>query len=80
MNDITKRQQKINAFEEELAKSQNKLRKEDTRRKILVGAMILNKMENNPQLREQILSSLNEFLTRKNDRKLFNLGDSDTTS
>lgn len=73
MDSISKRQQKINSLEQELAKSQNKSRKEDTRRKILIGAMILGKMQNNPQLERQILSDLDDFLARENDRKLFNL-------
>ena len=47
-------------------------RKDDTRRKILLGSYLLKKMENE-QDKEKILAELNEYLTEDRDRKLFNL-------
>lgn len=47
-------------------------RKEDTRKKILLGAYLLKKMENEAN-KEKILAELNEYLTEDRDRKLFNL-------
>ena len=47
-------------------------RKEDTRRKILLGSYLIKKMENE-QDKEKILAELNEYLTEDRDRKLFNL-------
>lgn len=47
-------------------------RKDDTRRKILLGSYLLKKMENE-QNKEKILADLNEYLTEERDRKLFNL-------
>ena len=47
-------------------------RKEDTRRKILLGSYLIKKMEN-VQDKEKILAELNEYLTEDRDRKLFNL-------
>ncbi len=47
-------------------------RKEDTRKKILLGAYLLKKMENEAN-KEKILTELNEYLTEDRDRKLFNL-------
>ena len=47
-------------------------RKEDTRRKILLGSYLLKKMENDAN-KEKILADLNEYLTEDRDRKLFNL-------
>ena len=47
-------------------------RKDDTRRKILLGSYLLKKMENEAE-KQQILSELNEYLKEKRDRDLFNL-------
>lgn len=47
-------------------------RKDDTRRKILLGSYLLKKMENEAN-KEKILTELNEYLTEDRDRKLFNL-------
>ncbi len=48
-------------------------RSEDTRRKILIGAMVLGKMQDDPQTNKQMLNDLDEFLTRDDDRALFSL-------
>ena len=50
-----------------------KAKKEDTRRKILIGAMVMEQMEKSDESKKKILASLNGFLTRPLDRKLFNL-------
>ena len=59
-----------------LAREKKKLseqqRKDETRRKILLGSYLLKKMENE-QDKEKILAELNEYLTEDRDRKLFNL-------
>ena len=68
----SKRQQAIKAYEEQLAKYSHKARKEDTRRKILIGAMIMGEMRNNPKVERSIKTRLDKFLVRENDRKLFN--------
>ena len=47
-------------------------RKDDTRRKILLGSYLLKKMEDEAE-KQQILSELNEYLKEKRDRDLFNL-------
>lgn len=51
----------------------------DTRRKILIGALIQEEMERNPGKRESILSKLDDFLVRPNDRALFELPSRDVT-
>ena len=56
----------------EKAKQKEQQRKEDTRRKILLGSYLIKKMENE-QDKEKILAELNEYLTEDRDRKLFNL-------
>lgn len=50
-----------------------KSRAEDTRRKILVGAMMLDHMENNEATKTSVMGKLHAFLTRPDDRALFGL-------
>jgi hypothetical protein len=47
-------------------------RKDDTRRKILLGSYLIKKMQNEAN-KEKILAELNEYLTEDRDRKLFDL-------
>jgi large subunit ribosomal protein L7/L12 len=48
-------------------------RTQDTRRKVLVGAMMLEHMEKNEATKTNILTKLDAFLTRDDDRTLFGL-------
>lgn len=48
-------------------------RVKDTRRKILVGAAILTKVERGEWPKEKLLNMLDLALTRPDDRALFNL-------
>jgi hypothetical protein len=48
-------------------------RSDDTRRKILVGAAILARVDRGEWPREQLLVLLDEFLERDDDRALFSL-------
>ena len=62
----------------EQAKILNKKRKDDTRRKILIGAMRLNEiaqMGNLAQVSEKLRlkDEMDRYLTRDSDRKLFGL-------
>lgn len=50
-----------------------KNRRADTRRKILVGALILAKVERGEYPQEQLLAMLDQALTRPDDRALFEL-------
>ena len=54
------------------AKLKEQERKDDTRRKILLGSYLIKKMENEAN-KEKILAELNEYLTEDRDRQLFNL-------
>ena len=54
------------------AKLKEQERKDDTRRKILLGSYLIKKMENEAN-KEKILVELNEYLTEERDRQLFNL-------
>ncbi|WP_180054158.1 mobilization protein, partial [Acinetobacter sp. YH12236] len=64
--------QKQAVLAREKKKITDQQRKEDTRRKILLGSYLLKKMENE-QNKEKILAELNEYLTEDRDRKLFGL-------
>ena len=48
-------------------------RKDDTRRKILIGAYVLEQIEKGKYSQETINAAMNGFLSRENDRELFNL-------
>jgi hypothetical protein len=48
-------------------------RREDTRRKILIGAVILAKVERKEFDEKKLRAMLDEALTRKDDRALFGL-------
>ena len=46
-------------------------RKRDTRRKILVGALVLEWMERDDALAARVYAELSNFLTRRIDRSMF---------
>jgi len=77
---ITKQEERLKQLKAQkqaiLAREKKKLsdqqRKDDTRRKILLGSYLLKKMENEAN-KETILADLNEYLTEDRDRKLFHL-------
>ena len=58
----------------ERTKQKEQQRKDDTRRKILLGSYLIKKMQNEAN-KEKILAELNEYLTEERDRKLFNLSE-----
>ena len=64
--------QKQAVLAREKKKATDQQRKEDTRRKILLGSYLLKKMENEAN-KEKILAELNEYLTEDRDRQLFDL-------
>ena len=53
-------------------KNKEQQRKDDTRRKILLGSYLIKKMQNEAN-KEKILAELNEYLTENRDRQLFDL-------
>lgn len=50
-----------------------KRRAEDTRRKLLIGAFYLNKAEQNDTTKSKLFAALDGYLTRPEDRALFDL-------
>ena len=64
--------QKQAALAREKAKQKAQERKDDTRRKILLGSFLMKQMEDEAQ-KQKILAGLNQYLTEDRDRKLFGL-------
>ena len=70
LKQLKAQKQAIEAREKTKQKEQE--RKDDTRRKILLGSYLIKKMQNEAN-KEKILAELNEYLTEDRDRQLFNL-------
>jgi conjugal transfer/entry exclusion protein len=58
------------------ASEAKKNRADDTRRRILIGAMVLDQWKTNPESEAKTKQALDKFLTKENDRKLFSLSQS----
>ena len=54
-------------------KDRQKKRKDDTRRKILIGAAVLARVENGDTSQEKLNALLDKHLTKAHDRALFDL-------
>ena len=69
-----KRQKEILDARIQQAESRFKVkeRKEDTRRKILIGAFMMEKLKKEEKF-DSMIKELNGFLTRDSDRKLFGM-------
>lgn len=71
---LKEQQDKINAKIKRIEQQEKeKQRKDDTRKKILIGAMVLDKMSKSEQSNSKVIGQLNEYLTADRDRKLFGL-------
>ena len=70
LNQLKAQKQAIEAREKKKISEQQ--RKEETRKKILIGSMMLKKMEDEAE-KIKILAELNKYLTEERDRKLFNM-------
>ena len=71
LKQATAREQQIEARRESIGR--NRRHSEDTRRKILVGAAILAKVERGEWPQDKLLALLDASLTRADDRALFSL-------
>jgi hypothetical protein len=70
LKQLKAQKQAIEAREKTKQKEQE--RKNDTRRKILLGSYLIKKMQNETN-KDKILAELNEYLTENRDRQLFDL-------
>jgi len=71
LKQLKAQKQAIEARERTQKKEQE--RKDDTRRKILLGSYLIKKMSDNEANKEKILAELNDYLTENRDRQLFDL-------
>lgn len=55
------------------AREQKEERKRDTRRKVLVGAMILGKVDSGDWPEDRLMTAMDDYLDRDHDRELFGL-------
>ena len=74
LESLLKKREQLNAQIQKIkSKEAVQKRKEDTRRKILLGALLMEMMENSELDKNKIKKRLDSFLTRDIDRKLFDL-------
>ena len=74
LEQLLKKQEELKA---QIRKEKNKLvlaeRKKDTRRQILLGALMIDLMKKGELDEKKIIKKLDGFLTKEIDRKLFDL-------
>ena len=74
LDQLTKRREELNAQIQILkAKENQKKRKEDTKRKILIGGVIMKMLKTGEMPQERLNQLLDKHLEKKADRKLFDL-------
>jgi large subunit ribosomal protein L7/L12 len=74
LEELLKKKEALNAEIQKIKAIQNtKKRKEDTRKKILLGALIIEMMERGELDRNMLMKRLDRFLFRVIDRRLFNM-------
>lgn len=75
LKEIKEKKAKLEAREKKIqAEMSVKARKIETRKKILIGAMVLKKIrEGDDDLKKECLEELDSYLTADRDRALFNL-------
>ena len=79
LEQLKKKQEQLRLqIQKEQQKESAKKRREDTRKKILIGAMVLEGMNNSEEYDQKILKNLDQYLTNERDRKLFELKTTDS--
>ena len=74
IKDLEEKKKQIQARIQKLkAQESSKKRKEDTRRKILLGALVQHLIKNGYWSESEIYKQLDKFLDKSIERKLFNL-------
>ena len=76
MNQLEKLKKQKEILDARIQQAESKLkvkeRKEDTRRKILIGAFMIEKLKKEEKF-DSMIKELDGFLTRNSDRKLFSM-------
>jgi len=71
---LEKKEAKLKArMRDKKARVKNKIRKQDTRKKILIGALFLSDMDGNDKMEKFVMDRLDKYLTNDRDRALFDL-------
>lgn len=71
---LTKRRDQLNAQIQALrAREQVQKRKDDTRRKVLIGGVVLKMLKTGEMPQERLTAILDQHLEREQDRALFEL-------
>ena len=74
LDELLKKREQLNAqIQQARARESAKKRKEETRKKILLGALLMEMMEKGEMDKGKVRKRLGEFLVREGDRRLFNL-------
>ena len=74
LEQLLRKKEELNAQIQKIrAAEANEKRKEDTRRKILLGALMMEMMERGELDRDVVMKRLDGFLVRSGDRRLFGL-------
>ncbi len=74
LDDLLKKREQLNAqIQQERNRHSQQKRKEDTRRKILLGSLMMEMMKKGELDEKKITKRLDGFLTKDADRKLFDL-------
>ena len=80
LEELTQRRDQITAQIQALkAREQAAERQRDTRRKVLIGAAVLERVKSGKWPEERLLAMMDEFLTKDWDRQLFGLPPKPTT-
>ena len=76
LDDLLKKREQLNAqIHQEKNKQSQQKRKEDTRRKILLGSLMMDMMKKGELDEKKIMKRLSGFLTKDIDRQLFDLSE-----
>ncbi len=74
LDELLKKREQLNAqIQKERNKQSQQQRKEDTRRKIILGALMIEMMKKGKLDEKKIMKRLSSFLSKDIDRKLFDL-------
>ena len=74
LSQLLKKREELSAQIQKIrAREATQKRKEDTRRKILLGVLVMEMMSKGELDRDKLMKRLDGFLTREIDRKLFEL-------
>ena len=76
LDKLTEKRNQINAQIQAIKyREQTQKRKDDTRRKILIGSVMLKMVQSGEMPKERLAEKLDKHLTKPNERQLFDLSE-----